>query len=104
MGLGCRAQCFQSHRVALRPSHSCSITPVRTVCKPSNGNPSQGFIHPSGRKSEVLDTLACNVDSGLPTTGQVAVLGCGRQAAKAERMIRNVSWGELCPEEGSMEH
>jgi hypothetical protein len=49
-GLGCRAECFQSHRVALRPSHSCSITPVWNICKPSNGNPPQGFIE-SGKET-----------------------------------------------------
>jgi hypothetical protein len=37
-GLGCRAECFQSLAVVLRPSHFCSIIPVWTVCKPSNGN------------------------------------------------------------------
>jgi hypothetical protein len=47
-GLGCRAECFQSHRVGLRPSHSCSITPVWNVCKPSNGNPHQGFTCEDG--------------------------------------------------------
>ena len=67
MGLGCRAECFQSLTVVLRPSHSCSITPVWKVCKPSNGNPHQGFIR-SG-----TETLA--EPKGFPITeGGIAAL------------------------------
>jgi hypothetical protein len=42
-GLGRRAERFQSCVVVLQPSHSCSITSFRGVCKPSSGNPHQGF-------------------------------------------------------------
>ena len=47
-GLGCRAECFLT--VVLQPSHFCSITPVWSVRKPSNGNPHQGFIE-SGKET-----------------------------------------------------
>jgi hypothetical protein len=36
-------ECYQSRRVAPRPSHSCSITPVWDKCKPSDGNPHEGL-------------------------------------------------------------
>jgi hypothetical protein len=35
---------MSSALMVLRPSNSCSIIPVWNVCKPSNGNPHQGFI------------------------------------------------------------
>src|SRR5438445_7721210 len=52
-GLGCRAECFQSHTVVLQPSPSCSITSFRVVCKPSNGNPHQGFT--CSRSNRLMD-------------------------------------------------
>jgi hypothetical protein len=44
-GLGCRAECFQSHEVVHRPSDSCSNIPIWNVCKPFSVNPHQGFIY-----------------------------------------------------------
>ena len=38
-GLGCRAECFQSLAVMLRPSQSCSITSFWGECKSLNGSP-----------------------------------------------------------------
>ena len=38
-GLGCRAECFQSLRVVLQTSQSCSITPFGSECKSPKWQP-----------------------------------------------------------------
>jgi hypothetical protein len=57
--------------VPLRPSHSCSTTPVWNICKPSIGSPHQGLTFVFHFRDKTKNFLAISRGTGMTPLGEL---------------------------------